>query len=137
MSDEQPTEQTPAPSNDSLPTQTPATPPEQPTNTLESITQEIVELKKSFNDSLKQKDDEITNLKNQLKEQDNLIGNYKEKLFSSNTEPEQMTDPAEEIVSKAYEGAYTALYNSLKHRLNRSVNKAKFLKKCEEAHNER
>lgn len=118
------------------PAQSPPAADDQPVNNLESITKEVSEMRNNFRDVLSKKDSEIDELKKQLAEQNTLIGNYKEKLFSSNMEPEKTEDPREAIISKAYEDAYKAVYKTLKYRMNGKINKNTFLERCLEAHNE-
>lgn len=105
-------------------------------NTLESLTNEIIELRKRYDNEIKSLNDRNSSLTNQLKEQDALIGNYKEKLFNSSTPIEELENIEKINLEREYTGAFTSVYNRLKHRLTEgNNNKQLFVNRCMEALN--
>lgn len=113
-----------------------------PVNTLESLTEEINKLRDDFNEKIQKKEKELLELneKNlelieQIKKQDALIGDYKEKIFATPATEEELKSIENQAMEQEYSNAFTNVYNKIQHRMTGNNNKELFLKKCLEIYN--
>lgn len=114
-----------------------------PVNTLESLTEEINKLRDDFNEKIQKKEKELLELneKNlelveQIKKQDALIGDYKEKIFATPATEKELKSIENQSMQREYEAAFTNVYNKLKHRITGNSGKETFINKCMELNND-
>ena len=116
---------------------------ETPHITLESLTKEINALKENFNreltearDQLKKEQENSAKLASQLKEQNALIGNYKDKLFHSRVSEDKVIDQNKVDLDKINRSIFAHAYDQLKHRMTgNNKNKNAYIDKCLEIYN--
>lgn len=111
--------------------------------TLESLANDIAEMKRNYTNELQEKDNEIaalkennTKLEKTLNEQNTLIGNFRETVFNNaKITPENAAKPNEAHLRQCYEDAYKTAYQWSKHRLiGKNNDENLFISKCMEAY---
>lgn len=100
---------------------------EAPKVTLESIQAEVEKMRNDFattlkekdeqyQKSLKEKDDLINDMKKQIEENNQVIGDFKEKLFNTSMPSEQIKT-AQDYLEENYRHAYAKIFKGLENRV--------------------
>lgn len=116
---------------------------EKPLITLESLTNEINQLKENFSqeltkakEELKKEQEKSSELSKQLKEQNDLIGDYKDKLFHSRVPEENTVNPNMVDVDAINRSIFAHVFDQMKHRMTgENKNKKAYIDKCMEIYN--